>query len=135
MGCMVCGINVLAVLIASVVAFVFGYVWYGPLFGEQWRKMALGKKKQEVFNPGSLALSFVSMVVMVAVFAFLLGLTGKTGWLNGLGLGLLIWFGFTATESLGMVLWMKKPWKLYFLNNAFVIIQFSLIGAILGAMG
>jgi uncharacterized membrane protein len=67
---MVCGINVLAVLIASVVAFVFGYVWYGPLFGEQWRKMALGKKKQEVFNPGSLALSFVSMVVMVAVFAF-----------------------------------------------------------------
>jgi len=32
-------INYLAVLVAVVLQFVLGFLWYGPLFGEPWMEM------------------------------------------------------------------------------------------------
>ena len=51
---------------------------------------------------------------------------------EGALLGIMVWLGFVATMTIGGVLWEGKPMKLYFLNNAYNIIQFALMGAILG---
>lgn len=128
------GFDYLAILVASVAAFLFGWLWYGPLFGKQWMRLAQVRAKEIKFEAGPMLIAFVSTIVLVSVFSIILGLTGRSGWVNGVGLGLLFWLGFSATASLGMVLWEKKSWKLWLLNNAYAIIEFALVGAILGAM-
>jgi len=32
-------VNYLAVFIATIASFVFGWLWYGPLFGKAWMRM------------------------------------------------------------------------------------------------
>ena len=32
-------IGYVPVLIATIVSFIFGYLWYGPLFGKKWMKL------------------------------------------------------------------------------------------------
>ena len=41
------GLNWWAILVATVAAFVLGYVWYGPVFGKAWL-VALGKTEDEI---------------------------------------------------------------------------------------
>ena len=40
------GLNWLAILVATVAAFVLGGLWYGPLFGKAWMA-ALGKTEED----------------------------------------------------------------------------------------
>ncbi len=41
------GLNWWAILVATVVAFGIGGLWYGPLFGQAWLK-AMGKTEEEI---------------------------------------------------------------------------------------
>ena len=125
-------LNCWAVLIAAIVAFLVGWLWYGPLFGKEWRKLAKKTKKQAKPEPGALVLSFLTYIVMAFVLGLLINLTGMGGLLNGAGMGLLVWFGFLATKSMGMVLWDKKPWQLWFMDNAYMLVMMILMGLILG---
>lgn len=65
-------INWLAVLVAAVVTFVLGGLWYGPLFGKVWRtaegqtEPQPGHQKHPAFVYG---LSFVLMLIAAAVLA------------------------------------------------------------------
>lgn len=69
-------INWLAVLVAAVVTFVLGGVWYGPLLGRVWRtaegqaEPQPGHQKHPALVYG---LSFVLMLVAAAALAVFLG--------------------------------------------------------------
>lgn len=119
-------VNYLAVFLAAVANMVVGIIWYGPLFGKQWRElMGLSKddmKKMKMTPMQAMAGGFVTSLIMSFVLAhdaFVWGGffgTSVGQFVFALQLGFWIWLGYVATTQAGSVLWEGKPWKLFFIN-------------------
>lgn len=128
-------INYLAVLVAALANMALGFVWYGPLFGKQWMKlMGFDKKKLNVMKTNmtkTYALGFISTLVMSYVLSHFVDYIGATSVGEGAAAGFWIWLGFIATITLGSVLWERKPFSLYTLNNAYNLIGLIVMGIIL----
>src|SRR2546427_11270137 len=93
-------INILAVLVAAVLTFVLGAVWYSPvLFAKQWMA-AQGytpEKLDEMKRKGvtrAYAVSVLCYLVTAYVMALLASYTNSTTLAQGLWLGFLSWLGF-----------------------------------------
>jgi hypothetical protein len=108
-------VNVWAVLGATVVSFIIGWLWYGPLFGKKWmalRKMDTSAMTGEMpykLMAGEFVLTFITAYVL-ACFAVLFGATTAP---QALELGFAVWVGFYATTLAGALLWEKMPMELY----------------------
>ena len=132
-------VNLLAVLVAAIVSFVIGWIWYSDmLFGRQWREMLQVKKtdikamKDKAMK--SMAVGFLTILVSAYVLAVLIDLTNSTTAMVGAELGLLVWLGFIAMTSIGSVIWEGRPLQLYLLNNVHSLIIYAVMGAILAVM-
>lgn len=128
-------VNYISILIASVLSFVVGMLWYSPaLFGNKWAKLAgvdMKKGKQKGMGT-SMLLGFISTLVLAYVFAYIMGELGYNSAAAGATLGFWLWLGFLATSLIGGVLWEGKPWGLYVLNSAYWLVNLLVIGAALG---
>lgn len=94
--------NLLAVVIAAVASFMFGWLWYGVLFSEAWR-IACGKTREDVqadsLSPAPFIISFIGLVVMASVLAGVLRYVagGAVTMETGLIAGAFMWLGFVIT--------------------------------------
>ena len=86
-------------------------------------------------NPFTIAVDFVGMLVMSWVLAhaliFASAYLQTHGVIAGLMCGFFNWLGFVAPVKLGSVLYEKKSWTLYALNNAFWLVSLLVMGVIL----
>jgi hypothetical protein len=126
-------INWLAVFGAALSSFLLGGVWYSALFAKAWQNAA-GLSDEQIKN-GNMALifggSFVLALIASATFAMFLGseMDATTGALYGLCAGL-CW----VSAAFGInYLFERKPLSLFLINGGYHTLQFTLIGAILGA--
>lgn len=101
-------IDYAAVLLASVLQFVFGAVWYTPVFGKIWGKIhgfdKVSKEKQaEMMKqmPPYLFLQFVVTVVTTIVLALLL-VNVTTPW-TAYCFAALLWLGFIVPTQISAV--------------------------------
>jgi hypothetical protein len=126
-----------SVLLITVILFVIGFLWYGPLFGKLWMKLSkisateIAKSKKKGMNGMGkrMVLNFISTFIMVYVLAGLLSLIAVTVPVQGAVIGFWIWLGFFAcTTLLGGVLWEGKPWGLYALNGLYWLVVLKLAG-------
>ena len=129
-------INYLAVLAAAVAYIVLGFLWYGPLFGKQWIKlMNFDKKKMSEMKNKGMGKTYVIMVVGTLVTSYVLAhfvdYLDAANVAGALTAAFWIWLGFVAPVQLGMVLWEGKPWKLYFLNAAYYLVNLAVMATIL----
>jgi len=97
------GINYLAVLVAAIVAFAFGAIWYGVL-SKPWMKAAgIDKETVEATSKSDMTFlmisTFVAQLIMAWVLAGLIGHLGQdqVTLYNGVISAGFIWFGFVAT--------------------------------------
>lgn len=128
------GVNYLAVVVAAIVAMIIGFVWYSPpLFGKRYfAYLGITVTQNAPGNPGAgvLALAFVASLVnawVLALFALNLGGRSVT---DGVLLGVLAWLGFMATITAAQVLFEKRPWGYWLLNNGHNVIVQAILGAI-----
>lgn len=126
-------INWLAVIAAAASSFVLGGVWYGALFGDAWLKAAGLTKEQAMASNKALIFggSFVLSLIASATFAMFLGpnVDAMSGALYGLCAGL-CWVAASYGIS---YLFEMRPLSLWLINGGYHTLQFTLIGAILGA--
>lgn len=133
-------INYFAVVVAAVSAMVWGFLWYGPVFGKIWIKemgwtpesieaaKKKGMAKQYVLQAvGALVMAYV----MAHVFVFASTYTQTFGLVGGLMVGFWNWLGFVAPVTLGAVLWEGKSWKLWALNAGYYLVVLCTMGVIL----
>ena len=126
--------NLLAVLIAGIAYFVLGIIWYSEmLFGKPWMKLT-GVKEMKP-TPINMVVGLVISIIPAYVLAGLIDMMGTVTLMSGLLAGLMAWIGFVGTLSLAPALWEKKSLNLYLLNNAYNLISFLLMGAIIALMG
>jgi hypothetical protein len=127
-------INYLAVLVAAIITFIIGGLWYSPaLFGQRWM-LAVGKSEQDCkrTNMGmAYAGAFVSAVMMAYVLALFIGFAQAKTILSGAGIGLWAWVGFVAAPKLSNYLFSGWSRDLYLINNGYHLVSLLVMGAIL----
>lgn len=126
-------INLWAVLVATLLSFVAGGLWYSPLlFAKPWQR-EVGLSDEQLASGNMLrifGLALVASFVAAVVFAMFLGPRPPVG----LGLGA----GFAAglcwvTSSFGInYLFSRRSLKLFLIDGGYHTLQFTLIGLVLG---
>ncbi len=131
------GINFVAVVVTAVITMVIGGLWYSVIFGKQWMALAgikmTEKDKAEMKKKAGPAylMGFVVALVSSFVLALVITLANAVTILDGVLVGVLVWFGFVATVHIGSVLWERKSWKLFFINTMYSLVTLVISGAIL----
>ena len=128
-------VNVWAVLVASVVYFIIGAVWYGMFFGRQWMA-ALGKSAEEISQGGGAVTylwTFLLEVVATVTLAVLLLNLPVTGLLGGSVFGGLVGIGLWGTLLAVTFLYEGRQMSLYLIDMGYHVVAFVIAGAILGS--
>ncbi len=134
-------INYLAVLLSTLASVVLGFLWFGPLFGKQWMRLAGLQMPGEITKAmkrsmmQSYAIVAISSFVMAAVLAHILfyvtEFSDVTGVDTGITTALWAWLGFVVPATLGSVLWEGRAWKYWFITAGFWLVALVIDGAIL----
>jgi hypothetical protein len=108
----------LAVLVATAAAMVFGFIWYGPLFGKAWAKasgIAMGSKP----DPGRLLMTAVYFFVFNIGLALAVIVPG-TGFgaevQHAVVVGLVYGILLIAPALYSAVVWAKKSLTVFLID-------------------
>jgi hypothetical protein len=126
-------LNVWAILVAAIVAFVLGALWYSPpLFGKAWQRAnRFGAGEPEKAGASGMLTAFLLTLVMSANLAMFLN-DSKTTLAWGATAGFLAGFGWVAM-GLGIIsIFERKPWSYVLVNGGFLTVALVVMGAILG---
>ncbi len=135
-------VNYLAVLVAAVVAFAGGGVWYTVL-SKQYMA-ALGKTEADCLGPdgkkkpmpmGPMITTFIAELVMAFMMAGLLGHFGGATLKNGAIVGVLCWIGFVATTTASNYAFQGRKPALAVVDGGHWLLVTVVIGLVLGAFG
>jgi hypothetical protein len=132
------GTNYLAIVIAAVISYGFGAVYYGAL-AKPWMA-ALGKTEEDMKANNSIApfvITFVALLVMATVLAGVMGHLGpgQVTLRNGLISAGFIWVGFVATTlAVNHAFQGAKP-MLTLVDGGHWLAVLLIQGAIIGWMG
>ena len=131
-------VNWLAIIVAAVVAFAIGALWYSPtLFGRQWMAAHGHTPEKLAAMRSSMAktytFSFITYLIMAMVIALLMGLTGGTTMIQGIVLAVLAWLGFGFTIGLNTNLYSDKPAAAFMIDAGYQLVHVIVMGAIIGA--
>ncbi len=132
------GISYLAVLVAAIAGFLVGMVWYGIL-GERWMA-ALGKSKDELLPDGkppiaTMAISFVSELVMAWMLAGVIGHIDAVTVSGGIITAFFVWLGFVATTQLVNHRYGRYPLSLTAIDAGHWLAVLVAMGIVIGLMG
>ena len=129
-------INFLAVVVAAVVAFLIGGLWYSPLlFAKQWVK-AHGYTDDQVaeMQKGAgkaYAVTLVCDFLIALAIAVLVGYIHMERCVQGLKLGLLIWAGIAFPLGLIASMFSGKRITVFVIDTAYQLVYLVLMGAII----
>jgi Protein of unknown function (DUF1761) len=125
-------ISWVAVIVASLITFVIGGPWYSPmLFGKRWNE-AMKHSPTDRGHPARVfGLAFVFSFIGAAALAMLLPVDATFS--DGIKLGAVVGACFVATSFGVNYQFSNRPWIALLIDGGFHIVQFSLMGAILGA--
>ena len=134
-------INYTAVLIAVVANFIFGFLWYTPLFGKAWAKEMKFDMTQRppasVFVKGLLIMvigNFLMAYVFahnIAAWSFVPGTSEMSNGQNAMMAAIFTWIGFYLPGDLTRVAWERHSWKLFFINTVYHLISLIIAAMIL----
>jgi len=120
--------NFLAVVVMSVVTFLFGWLWYSFIMRDAWKQAMKFSKAQMNSKPknmgalmfGMFLLNTLTMyIIAVVVFVF-----GATTFGDGAVVGFLLWAGFSITAVAESVAWGMKSKSLFYINGLYGLIIF-----------
>jgi hypothetical protein len=125
-------VNFVSLLLAAAAALGFGALWYSPvLFGLRWANLTGVDEEMAKGSTASYAIYFLALLLQAYITAIVLFYFESTSVLDGLWVGFLIWLGFLATGSVGIILWERKPAGLYVINNGYMLLSSLIISVII----
>ncbi len=126
-----------AVLVATLVHFILGGLWYSPLlFGNKfiqlinWTPEKLRQVESES-HVKELVIAFVMSLILVYILAHFVQYTKATNAIGGIQTAFWLWLGFVVTTQLPTVLFEGRSFGLFLINVGYQFVGCSLAGAIL----
>jgi hypothetical protein len=130
-------INYPAVLVAGILHWILGAVWYGMFTNKFVQLMAWTPQQlseiQSQSHKKELALAFLSSMVLVYVLAHFVQYTKATSLIGGLQTAFWLWLGFVATSQLATVIFEGRKPGLYLLNVGYQLVACLIAGAVLAS--
>jgi hypothetical protein len=126
-------LNIWAILVAAIVAFVLGALWFSPpVFGKIWQRAnGFGPNEPAKAGAAGMLLAFLFTLVMSANLAMFLN-DPKTTLAWGATAGFLAGFGWVLM-GIGIVsIFERRPWPYVLVNGGFLTVVLTVMGAILG---
>ena len=127
--------NYLAVVVAAVVVFILGWLWYMPLFGKAYQaargitpEMAAEGQKD---MGKTMAVIFICSVIMAWAIGSLAAYTHLVTWMQGLKLGILCWLGFALTYGLIETMTSRRKMAAFFIDAGYWLVSMALMGIVL----
>lgn len=129
-------INHLAVWTCIILMHAFGFLWYGPLFGEKW--MSLVKMDQATMEQGSMnasiwILNSVAIIAPIYLLAWLFTKMNVTSGLQGALVAFLIVFCFHHLPLMNANMFAGEPYGLAWITGGYSLTWLTVSGFILGA--
>ena len=128
-------INYPAVLVAAILHWILGAVWYGIFTNKfvelmAWTPQQLAEMESKS-NTKDLALAFLSSLVLVYVLAHFVQYTKAINLVGGLQTAFWVWLGFIVTSQLATVIFEQRKPGLYLLNIGYQLVACLVAGALL----
>jgi hypothetical protein len=118
--------NYWAILGAAVASFVIGMLWYGPVFGKLWMKLAgitpKSMKRMNLTPVAAMSMGFIASLVTAYVLSHFAKMLSIATWGYAANFAFWAWLGLVAPVQLGVFLWEGKPFKLFLLNTAYSLV-------------
>jgi len=135
MGTAFSTLNWWAIIVATIAAFALGGVWYSPLlFGKAWMKVTgLDEEKQKQAN---MAKIFGGAFILTFIAAINLGMflnDPKVDFAFGIAAGAATGIGWVAPAFGVVYLFEQRPTLQWFINAAYWVVTFIVMGGIIGA--
>ena len=121
--------QLLAVLVATVAAFVSGATYYAVLGGKLAEVSAAAAAGAEP-PPWKLAAELLRCLILAAVVAGLASRGEIDRWTGGLVLGLVLWVGFPFVLWTGAMLHEDAPWRLAAIHGGDWLVKLLLVAVI-----
>lgn len=129
-------VNIFAVIVAAIAAFVVGMIWYSPaVMGKKYMKV-VGKtekemKKEMEGSKGSMIQGFIMSLIMAYVLAYTFGLVGVNTILDAVQGAFWLWLGFVAIVLYGAVIWEKKSMDWFIISAGNYLVSILVMGIVL----
>ncbi len=140
-------LNAKAVALAVIVSFMFGWLWYGPLFGKSWAKLQGIKYTNKVATKdmmkgmglGLLGSFLTAYVMTFSTNVWRASVCSGHGadmewWRYGFYGGMFVWLGFTIPILFSSIAWEGKSWKLFAINASYHFLNLQIISMIVAGM-
>ena len=126
-----------AVLVATLVHFFLGGLWYSPLlFANKfmqlinWTPEQLRQIESES-HVKELVIAFVMSFLLVYILAHFVQYTKATNAIGGIQTAFWLWLGFIVTTQLPLTLFEKRSFGLFLINVTYQFVGCALAGVIL----
>ena len=129
-------VSLLATLVATVLGFALGALWYGPLFGKRWMA-AVGMTLEEIQKDFSPAKTYGATFVLglIASYVFGLYLGPNPGRAFAIVAGAAAGLCWVATSLATNYLFERRSVALIAINGGYHAARFTLIGLVFGLLG
>jgi len=131
-------IKYLAVLVAAIVHWLLGGLWYGVLFKNKFMEL-IGwspEKLQQMAKQSevkSLGIALLMSLVFCYILAHFVQYTKATSAAGGAQTAFWLWLGFIVTTNIATVLFEDRPLGLYLINMGYYFVASVIAGMILAA--
>ena len=134
-----------AVLIAVAANFIFGAIWFMPLFGKTWAKeMKMdpnGPKPPSSVMVRGMSIMVIGNFLMAYVFAHNIAVWNPETWgqapstmasgANACMAAFFTWLGFYLPQDLSRIAWENASWKLFGINTVYHFLSLLIAAIIL----
>jgi len=129
-------INHLAVWACIIGMHVFGFLWYGPLFGDKW--LALVGMDQETMQASSQGagiwiMNSVAIIAAIYALAWVLQLIGVMSGIRGAGVAFVVVFCIHHLPVMNANMFAQDPYGLAWITGGYSLVWMTISGFILGA--
>jgi|AntRauTorcE11898_2_1112593.scaffolds.fasta_scaffold03781_3 hypothetical protein len=126
-------VSALPVLIATVIYFILGAIWYSPvLFAKPWMELRNIPEDHEGGSPLLFAISFILQFIGVFSLTLFIEALGIDSAQSGALIGFFAAAGFVFSLSGTTGLFSEVPLKLHLIDNGYHVAGLTIAGLIIG---
>lgn len=124
------------IVLAIVASIILGFAWYGPLFGKQWMSLMgiTPKQMKDAKKKGMPKSTYLWMILGCLVTAVTINTLFPANAWAAVKMAAMVWLGFILPILLGTVLWENRPWKLFFINAAYYLVNLIVMSIIIAVI-
>jgi len=122
------------ILIAAVVEWLLGALWYGLVFRKSWLTLAGFSETNKPKNGAmTMVCSFIACLLLTFVIAHVVAWAGAITFTGGAKLGIICWLGFMAPPLFTQHIAENRRANLFAINAAYWLLVMAIGGGLVAA--